>query len=191
MKRILGFVLCFVFLLAAANAQQPTDSATNADPATKEDIQRMFDVMQTRRNAEAIFNNLKQQMPAMISAITAEQLPNATAEQKARMDAFNADMLQKVYSNVPFEEMLQAQIPVYQRHFTRLEIQQMIQFYSSPVGQKYLNEMPTVMSEGMQGSFPIMQKWINSQMAEIQKSVEEFCAKLKQSASEPPKDSAR
>jgi hypothetical protein len=191
MKRILGFVLCSVFLLATAGAQQSTDSATPSDLATKEDIQRMFDVMQARRNADAMFNNFKQQIPSMISSVVTKQLPNATAEQKAQMDAFITDMMQKVYSNVPFEEMLQAQIPIYQRHFTRAEIQQMIQFYSSPVGQKFLTEMPTVVSESMQASFPIMQKWISSKMAEVQKSAEEYAKSMKEKppASEPLKES--
>jgi hypothetical protein len=180
MKRILGFVLCSVFLLATASAQQSTDSATKADPATKEDVQKMFDVMQARRNAEAMLNNLKQQIPSMISSSFAKQLPNATAEQKTQMDAFIKEMVQKIYSNMPFEELLQAQIPVYQRHFTRAEIQQMTQFYSSPVGQKFLTEMPTVVSESMQASYPIVQRWVSSQMAEIQKSAEEYARSMKE-----------
>jgi len=44
---------------------------------------------------------------------------------------------------------------VYARNFTAAELQQVSAFYRSPVGQKFLEKMPTITQESMQAG----QKW--------------------------------
>lgn len=41
-------------------------------------------------------------------------------------------------------------VPIYQRHFTADEIEGMLKFYRSPLGQKVITEMPTTMGEANQ-----------------------------------------
>jgi len=41
-------------------------------------------------------------------------------------------------------------VPVYQKHFTGDEVEGMVKFYSSPLGQKVLTEMPAAMAEANQ-----------------------------------------
>jgi uncharacterized protein len=191
MKRFLGVLFCLAFLLVGANAQQSSDLATKEqsdDLATKEEAQRLFDVMHSRQNSKELAGRMSKQLLTMSSSILEKQFPNATAERKEQMRAFANSTTQKMLANAPFDEMIQAQLPVYQRHFTHAEIQQMIEFYLSPVGQKFIIEMPVIASEGMQASFPILQKWMETAMVEMRKSCEEYARNLKQkdSNAEPP-----
>jgi hypothetical protein len=48
------------------------------------------------------------------------------------------------------EDLVNMVIPVYDRNFTAEEIEGMIVFYSSPIGQKVLAKLPVVMQESMQ-----------------------------------------
>jgi len=48
------------------------------------------------------------------------------------------------------EDLVNMVIPVYDRNFTAEEIEGMIVFYSSPLGQKVLAKLPVVMKESMQ-----------------------------------------
>ena len=46
-------------------------------------------------------------------------------------------------------------VPVYERHFTRKDIQGLIAFYQSPVGRKFVSVQPKLVAESMQ----IGQRW--------------------------------
>jgi uncharacterized protein len=61
---------------------------------------------------------------------------------------------------MPMDEMEQALIPAYQKHFTHGDLVAMNGFYSSPVGQKVLHELPDVMQESMQAMRPTMTKYV-------------------------------
>ena len=41
-------------------------------------------------------------------------------------------------------------VPVYQKHFTAEDIDGLLKFYRSPLGQKVITQMPATMAEGMQ-----------------------------------------
>src|SRR5439155_13694987 len=54
-----------------------------------------------------------------------------------------------ILMSMPFDEMMDAMVPTYQKHFTRGELDALTAFYSSPTGQKILREMPAIMSEAI------------------------------------------
>lgn len=47
------------------------------------------------------------------------------------------------------DELVNLSVPIYQKHFTEEEVQEIIKFYKTPTGQKMLRELPQVMQEGM------------------------------------------
>ena len=69
--------------------------------------------------------------------------------------------MDELIKGMPADEIIQAMIPSYQKHFTRSDIQAMNAFYSSPVGQKVLQELPEVTQEGMQAALPIISKYLS------------------------------
>jgi hypothetical protein len=88
------------------------------------------------------------------------------------MNGIMDDML----STMPFGEMMQAMVPVYQKHFTHGDIDSLIAFYSAPIGQKILREMPAITSEAMQSMMPIMRRQMDAVMQRVQ---QEMAASLK------------
>lgn len=66
--------------------------------------------------------------------------------------------LPEVVDGVISENLVQLKevvIPIYEKHFTGDEIKELIRFYSTPLGQKAIREMPVLMSESMQAG----QEW--------------------------------
>ncbi|HEY9130718.1 MAG TPA: DUF2059 domain-containing protein [Dyella sp.] len=53
------------------------------------------------------------------------------------------------------QQLIGRMVPIYQRHFTAEDVDGLLKFYRSPLGQKVINEMPSTMAEGMQ----IGQQW--------------------------------
>jgi hypothetical protein len=178
MKRCLVLILCLTSL-PLAFAQQPND------PATKEDVQQLLELQSSRKSIDLAMEAVKQQLPALIKGARSKDLPNATPEDLARLNAFTSDLLDKTLRTMPYDELMQAMVPAYQHHYTHAEIQGLIQFYSSPLGKKMIAEMPGIVAESMQATMPIIQKWQKSQMAELQKSTEAFARQLKEHKSSP------
>jgi hypothetical protein len=123
------------------------------DAASKEDVKKLFDVMASREQ----MSQMMQQMFAQMQSLNREQLkkkhPELTDADLSRMDRGSQDLMK----NFPLDEMLSDMIPVYQRHFTKSEIDALTVFYSSPAGQKFLHEMPAVTAETMRAIYPRIQ----------------------------------
>ena len=54
--------------------------------------------------------------------------------------------------------------PVYQKHFTKGNIDDLLAFYSTPTGQKVVKELPAISTEAMQAATPIYQKMMANTM---------------------------
>ena len=78
-------------------------------------------------------------------------------------------MIDELIKGMPMDEITQAMIPAYQNHFTKGDIEAMNAFYSSPVGQKVLEQLPAVMQEGMQAAMPMMTKYISEWQERVKK----------------------
>lgn len=81
---------------------------------------------------------------------------------------------------MPFDEITQAMIPTYQQHFTKGDIEAMNAFYSSPVGQKVLQQLPVVMQEGSKAAMPIVSRYLGEwkdRMAQEMKEMEKSAPK--------------
>jgi hypothetical protein len=75
-----------------------------------------------------------------------QKVPEATPEQLAKVD----QMFDGLFKEMPIDEMVDAIVPIYQKHLTKVDLAAVTAFYSSPSGQKILKEMPAIMSEAMQ-----------------------------------------
>jgi hypothetical protein len=70
--------------------------------------------------------------------------------------------------------MLEAVIPIYQRHFTTEEVDAVIAFQSSPVGKKMIDLQPTMIQETVQALTPLQQR----AMPELTRRLNERLQKL-------------
>jgi hypothetical protein len=174
MKRcLIVILLCALLPASTAFAQLPND------PATKEDVQKLFEVMHSRKQFESLIVVFKQQLPALTQSIRSKQLPNATPEETAKLNSYVDSLTDTMFNKLPYDELMQALMPAYQHHFTHQEVEEITRFYSSAVGQKTLSEMPAVMNEYMTAARPVMQKWMEARMVQIKADAEQYAKSLK------------
>jgi uncharacterized protein len=165
MKR---FALLTIVLLSGSSigfAQDPADS-----PATKEDIQRYLEVTQSREMMSKMIDAMMKPMHQMIHEQYEKDKDKLPADFEARLTKVTDDYLQKF----PWDEIVQAMVPVYQKHLTKGDVDHLVAFYSSPTGQKLLREMPAITSEAMQVMMPLMQQRVDAMTRDIQQQIAEM-----------------
>jgi uncharacterized protein len=128
------------------------------DAASKEDIQKLFDVMASREQMSQMMQQLFAQMRTLNREQVKKQHPEITEAELARMDRQSQDLLK----NFSLDDVLGDMVPVYQRHFTKSDIDALTAFYSSPPGQKFLHEMPAVTAETMRAVYPKIQAQVDA-----------------------------
>jgi hypothetical protein len=162
-------ILCVTFACSAV-AQQ---DAANA-PATREDVERYLSAV----NSRDMMNQMMAAMAKPMHQLVHEQYLKDKDKLPADFEARTNKMMDDMFKNFPWDEMMQAMVPVYQKHLTKGDVDALVVFYSSPTGAKMLREMPAIMGEAMQSMMPIMQKYI----ATVKERVDqETAAALKES----------
>src|ERR1700689_5176975 len=168
MKRpALALLACLLFASISFAQQNDANAA-----ASKADVQRCLDVMHSRQMMKEMVEIMTVQMRKIIHERMQKQ-QNLPADAEARLDKSTDEMVK----NFPVDEMLEAIIPVYQKHFTKGDMDALVAFYSSPTGEKMVKEMPAIMSESMQAATGVMQNMmakmtqqIDDQIAQMQKA---------------------
>jgi hypothetical protein len=93
-----------------------------------------------------------------------QRQPGISDEELDRLDRTSEGIIR----DFPIDAMMNDMVPVYQRHFTKPDIDALIAFYSSPAGQKFLHEMPTVTAETMQVIYPRIMASVDAAMKDAQ-----------------------
>jgi uncharacterized protein len=167
MKHLLvALGLCF-FAVATCVAQQ----LPAADqPPTAADVERYFDAAHVRDTIQRTMAGVSMQMRQTLhdQILQTPGLP-ADAEQKIqkRLDMMNQNASVQ-------EDMLKIMETVWEKHFTKGEMDAMVAFYSSPTGQKLVLEQPEITAESMQASAPILKKLVDQWRQEIQDEIAEM-----------------
>jgi hypothetical protein len=154
----LRLLLCVCLLTFSISAGAQTTVSVAPDTASKEDVRKLFDVMASREQMRQMMQQVFAQMRTLNRDELKKRHPDVSEEDLARMDRQSEDLLK----NFPLDEMLSDMVPVYQRHFTKSEIDALIAFYSSPPGQKFLHEMPAVTAETMKAVYPRIQAEVDA-----------------------------
>jgi uncharacterized protein len=155
-ERIVAIAGLFILLAGACIGQSTASSvpAANPDAASKEQIMRFLDLMQIRTRMVQMMDGMKVGMKNGAEAGLKQEIPNPSPEQLAKVDL----VADTIFKEFPIDEMIDAMIPIYQRHLTKADLDAIVAFYSSPAGQRLLKEQPAMMAEGMKVGQDIMLK---------------------------------
>jgi hypothetical protein len=178
MKRLALGLLAVLLFASISFAQQ---SAAD-EPASKEDIQRYLDAVHSREMMQNMLSAMTKQMHQMTHDQVLKE-KNLPPDFEARLDKMTDDL----FKDFPYEAIRQAMVPVYQKHFTKGEIDALVAFYTTPTGQKILKEMPQVVAESLQASSGIVQKM----MADAQSRLRSEIAQARKQNDENPKNEAQ
>ena len=163
-RTIVLLIFCFGFAWSL-NAQQIGNDA----PASREDVERYLDAIHSHDVMKQIMQAMSKPMHDMVHQQFLKDQDKLPPDFEARMTKVIDDM----FNNMPFDDMMQAMVPVYQKHFTHGDVEALIAFYSAPTGQKVLREMPAITGEAMQSMMPIMRKQMDVMTQRVQQEVAE------------------
>jgi uncharacterized protein len=159
MKRSALLLIACLLLGSVSFAQQnPADA-----PASKQDMEKYLAIMHTRDVMKTMMDAMSKQM----HQIFAEQLkkdPAMTPQAEARVNK----MMDDIIKSMPIDDLMDAMIPVYQKHFTKGNIDDLLAFYSTPTGQKVIKELPAITAEAMQAATPIYKTMMATAMQRVQ-----------------------
>lgn len=125
----------------------PSDSAEKTDPAKDEAIRHLMDITGTSKLGDNIAAYLKDQVKDGVGrAIGAD-----------KVDAFMATFNQKFLGTSPGTSVTDAMVPLYSKAFSMEDIQGLIQFYESPLGQRVVKALPDVTQESQRVGVEIEQ----------------------------------
>jgi len=136
-RSMISLCLASCVLLAPTPSHEAPAATTTTAASTKE--ARIRELMRITGVA-----NLGQQMMTSMIGSLRQTAPNVPDEFWKRMAA-----------EAKVDDLIDLVIPIYSSHFTLDEINQLIDFYSTPIGKKAITEMPGVMQECMAAG----QKW--------------------------------
>ena len=192
MKRFLTFFLLYGAVATSGRAQQTSapqhaeqragaqpvggqqtgaqTSAPKAEadaPATKEDVEAYLAVMHYKELVANVMAAMVKPMHQMMHEQYLKNKDKLPPDFETRMNKQMDDMMK----SMPFDEMMEAMVPSYQKHFTKGDMDALTTFYGSSTGQKILKELPAITAESMQNMMPIMQKYTNDLQKQLQQQV--------------------
>jgi hypothetical protein len=163
----------------AAFAATPVPSA---DPAVVAATKQMMVSTGVRDVMVASMKQADQQMPAQMAAslnamidsdtsLSAEKKAEAHKKLQEALPTLTARMHGVFSDPTLIDDMLAEMVPLYAETYTLDEIRQLTAFYTSPLGQKVLATMPTLMTRSVEISNRVMMPRIQKMMAQSAHSV--------------------
>jgi uncharacterized protein len=123
-----------------------TSRLPKIDPAKEADIRRLLEVAGSKATALQMMTEMEKNIRPLLT----NSFPPGEYREKL-IELF----FEKFHSKAESEKLLDIAVPVYDKYLSDDDVKGLIQFYSTPLGQKTLNTMPRLMSECMQAG----QKW--------------------------------
>ena len=157
-------VLCAVVLLTCGSAQAWADASSHAAEA-----ERFLQLARADKLAVPVYAQV-QQMFAKRFAESGEPAPK-----KALLEAYQAKANAELDRVVAWDKLKPDMVKLYTSNFSEQELQELISFYQSPVGQKVLEKMPMLtekaarLTQGkLQAAVPQVNKLLADMTAELE-----------------------
>jgi uncharacterized protein len=160
--------------------------------ATKQQLAKLFEVMKVREQTASMMQMLtgtiQQEVRQQVKEMTRNQSASGslTPEQQAALDAVTNRFLEKAQNLFTVDEMLDDMATLYQRNFTREDVDAYIAFYSTPAGQHLLKTTPIIMQEYMPVMMQRVQQRSKDLTAEMSKEIADVLKSSAPAATEPP-----
>ncbi|HUJ29727.1 MAG TPA: DUF2059 domain-containing protein [Candidatus Acidoferrum sp.] len=119
------------------DAQAP---AGQVDPAKEKAIRQLMELTGSAKLGDSMTEVLTSQVKTAVGR-------NMTQD---RLQKFMEDFNQKLSARAPAGAVTNAEVPIYAQHFSMEDLQGMIQFYESAIGQRMVKALPQVMQESQQ-----------------------------------------
>ena len=172
-KALLSVLLYSTIVLAQQSTPKPATAASAGTPATREDVLRLFSALRLESQMDAMQETIRKNFEQLtMQAIPSQALANLSPARRKELDEYLKRTQERASAMYPVHEMLEDFIPVYQKNFSKEEIDAVVQFYKSPAGQTLLDKQPTMMKEGMAVLMPKLEAKMKVLMDETERDVD-------------------
>ena len=144
--------------LRAQDVQQPSQTTVLAE--------ELMSLFQINKNMDAALQQVAKMQEQL--AATKDQTPEAKAKQQEMRDAINKE----VKSVMSWEKIKPMFISIYADTFTAEELQGMIAFFKSPLGQKWIEKQPQIQMATMQKMQAVMMEMQPKMQEAIKRVIE-------------------
>ena len=168
MKRKICSCVAALALLAAAPAW--------AEPVSVESVQKMMRVMKVESQYDSALGSMLQMMrDQMVNSIPKHA--NISTEQRVQIEAVIRNAWQKYQERLRSDPELRASVfarfqQLAQKHYTQQEVDALIGFYDSPLGQSILDKQGVMLGEFMQSVPAIVDVKLQSMARETAREME-------------------
>jgi hypothetical protein len=170
---------CLSALIAIALAspivgqQKPNGipASSTLRPTTAQ-VLKFMEVMQVRQRLQSTLQTQQEEVKTVTHNMFHKALPEATPAEKAEFEEIVSSELKTMFADYPIDDVLRDMIPIYQSHFSESDLDQIVSFYTSPIGQKIVREMPAMTAEAMRVSLTRMQPQIDKAMGNVSARIE-------------------
>jgi hypothetical protein len=160
----------------AQTAKAPAaPAAEKVEPAKEAAIRRLMDLTQTSKMGDGLTAYVTSQVRQVLSqAMPQDRLAKL-------MEGFS----QKLAIAVPSSSVTDAAVPIYARAFSMEDIQAIIQFYESPVGQRVVKALPQVSRDTQELGVQMEQKGAMNVLEEMSSDYPELKPMLRPQTGDP------
>jgi hypothetical protein len=166
MKKLLRY-LAPLLMASVASAQQPAPASA---PPTPQEVLKLFELLHVKQQTEQVIRMSMQDAKEGARETYKSRVPQATPADLAHVDA----LVEEMFRHVSVNDMVQDMIPVYQKHLTRRDINAVIAFYSTPIGQKLIRELPDMTQEAMQLASRRMQESLEQPAQQVDERIQQM-----------------
>jgi len=119
--------------------------AARADDASlRAKAEQLMNQQNTQKSIQQIAASINSQLS---DAADRSAGPDATADQKAKVEAFKKQAAQLIETNIGWDAMKSSLIDLYAKAFTEEQLDQILAFYKTPAGAALLEKMPALNTE--------------------------------------------
>jgi hypothetical protein len=148
------------------------DSAADT-PASAEDVEKYLHAL----HPQGMMQNIMEAMVKPMRQMTHDRYLKDKDKLPADFETKMNKEMDALLKDMPFEEMIQAMVPTYQKHFTKGDMEAFVGFYTSPAGQKLLRELPAITAEAMTAMMPILSQYTDKVNRRLQQESDEMLKK--------------
>ncbi len=148
-----------LLLITLAFSSAPAVRAAGSEPS-EASVKQLIGIMQLHKSLDSLVAQMNKIMET--AAEQASQGQPLSTVAKASLDRCRTDVHTLIRHDVSWEKMEPVYIKIYQNTFNQSEVDAMIAFYKTPVGQNVVTKLPVAMqnaqNETMQTMRPMMER---------------------------------
>jgi hypothetical protein len=154
---ILNVFLSLIFLTSSVFSQKTTEISDEKKAVISELLTVIKADVQTKEIMQAMFAQMESMYPSIIDSLVDKQTDLSSAQKEQvkkehieRNRNFNSRFNEKFIKMINFEDyMNQVFYPLYDKFFTTAELNDLLAFYKTPTGQKFITATPQLTGESM------------------------------------------